>query len=80
MNIRKAAEELICELLADYTPEDVCTAESHMSNLLAPCVEVVREVLNSGIAQDDVRLDYLEVQIPRSVWAALKALEGGDDG
>lgn len=37
-------------------------------------VELVRDVARSGVALEDVRLDYVEIQLDKDTWAAARAL------
>ena len=39
---------------------------------LATPFEILREVAGSGVVMDDERLDYVEIQIDRETWLALK--------
>jgi hypothetical protein len=44
---------------------------------LAGAVDLLRDVATSGVAFEDPRIDYLEVQIDRDTWEALAAYRGG---
>ena len=63
-------------LLSDITPLIVAATREHeeMRNLLATTEaklasmkEVISEIVSSGVSFDDARLDYVELQVSRSL-------------
>lgn len=40
--------------------------------------ELLRDVANSGVAFQDLRIDYVEIQVSRETWNELAAFRGGN--
>ncbi len=48
----------------------------HLQGQLAEARALLSEVANSGHADIDSRIDWIEVQVDREVWQALQAYKG----
>lgn len=58
--------------------EDWDAIIAHVAAQRGEAAELLREVADSGVAFDDPRLSWVEVQIDRDVWQRLVAAWGGD--